>query len=374
MARNNTPIIIGAVLFGILALGLTLFVLSSSNSGPGQQTATSQATPAPPRTQWVAQRTIYPRTIITRDMMVESDNSNVVAGAIADPSDAVGLIASRIIRPGQPLTADSVTTPVARVIPANIPIPVGLRGVAVWVNPDETAAGLVEVGDRVDVIASHELTATKENDRAVIGATEFSTGRTIAQDVEVLAVDPSILQYVPTKPATQAADGTTQPAAQATPIPGATPAGQTPPPSAQQPNQRRFMRVILAATPVVAQRLVAANRGGQLHITIRNPNSRDRLATGEAREYPSRTVFLNTQARARREKLQDETRQRYYALQDKSIEFEKERQLKLLENQRVPPAIPNPSGIGSTAGRQPSYNKEVTVIRGTEKTRVIVPR
>jgi Flp pilus assembly protein CpaB len=372
MARNNTPIIIGAVLFGILALGLTFFVLNSSNSGPAQPTATAQATPAPPRTQWVAQRTIYPRTIITRDMMVESDNSEAAPGAIADPNDAVGLIASRTIRPGEALTASAITTPVARVIPANIPIPVGLRGVAVWVNPDETAASLVDVGDRVDVIASHQLTANKENDRAVIGATEFSTGRTIAQDVEVLAVDPSIQQYTPGKPATVNAAGGTQPAEQPTPVPGATPAAQTPPPSNQQPNQRRFMRVILAATPAVAQRLVAANRGGQLHITIRNPNSHDRLAASEAREYPSRSVFLNTAGRARSEKLQDEARARYYARQDKSLEFQQEKQLKTLS---VAPAIPNPSGIGSTGNNmQPSYNKEVTVIRGTEKTRVIVPR
>jgi Flp pilus assembly protein CpaB len=385
MAKNTVPIIIGAVLFGLLAIGLTFYVLTGSNNGgPAPDaptgtagTAATAATPAPSSgTSYVAARTIYPRTLITRDMLIESNNSSATAGAITDPNAIVGRLANRIIRAGQPLTADSVTNSVARVIPANIAIPIGLRGVAIWVDPDQTAAGLVDVGDRVDVIATHDLKAEKQTDQAVVGSTEFTAGRTIVQDVEVLAVDRSIAQFqpeaVPTPvPAPVAPGQPAPPAGQPAPAPTpAQPAAGSDQTNAQQPNAAHNIRVIVAAAPADAQRLVAANKKGQLHITIRNPGSHERLVSAEAREYPSRLVNLGTADRVRREKLQDEARARSYARQEKAFEYQTQKELTAM---KLPPMIPAPNRI-SSGGPMPSNSKEVTVIRGTEKTRVVVPR
>lgn len=370
MAKNTVPIIIGAVLFGLLAIGLTFYVLAGAAGGPAPApTVVAVATPAPSNS-YVAARTIYPRTVITRDMLLQSSSSKATPGAITDPNAVVGRLANGVIRAGQPFTGDSVTSAVARVIPANIAIPAGLRGVAIWVDPDQTAAGLVDVGDHVDVIATHELKAEKQGDQAIDGAMEFTTGRTIVQDVEVLAVDRSITQFHPEAAPTPAAGAAQpgQPSAEATPTPTPAPAG---PPPAGQPVVKNI-RVLVAASPADAQRLVAANKRGQLHITIRNAGSRERLALTEIKEHPSRMVYLGTKERERREKLADERRARVATLQDKMIDYQKDKEL---ASMKLPPAIPSPNRIGNGQfGPAPSSSKEVTVIRGTEKTRVVVPR
>jgi Flp pilus assembly protein CpaB len=373
MARNTTPILIGAVVFGLLALGLTFFVLNSGGSQAPQPQPGALATPAAPGSHWVAQRTIYPRTIITRDMLIEQDNASngAPANGIADPKDVIGHLAGRIIRAGETLTTDAVTTPIARVIPANIPIPMGLRGVAVWVDPDETAAGLVDVGDRVDVITTHELKIEKQPGQIIVGAAEFAAGRTIAQDLEVLAVDPSIQQYRPgAAPSTPGAPAAAESGAQPTPAPGATPT-PTPAPTPNAANgPRRFMRVILAASPADAQRIIAANRLGQIHLTIRNPMSHERFAGGEAREYPTRVAGRATTGStiSPQDRREDKNRQATLDL-FKTIVAGR-------NSEPLSPAIPSPA-MGQTptsGGPQPSYDKEVTVIRGTEKTRVLVSR
>jgi Flp pilus assembly protein CpaB len=351
MGRNTTPVIIGTALLGLLAVGLTLFYFSAGTSKPPEP-AQATATPTPAAvTHWVAQRTIYPRTVITRDMLIESSNTSTPASdnAIVDPSAVVGRLANRILRAGDVITADAVTSAVTRVIPANIPIPMGLRGVAVWVDPDQTEAGLVDVGDRVDVVVTHELKIEKQGEQVIVGAIDFATGRTIAQDVEVLAVDRSIKDYQPTAPPAANTPTNGGSTTNGQPSPNATP---TPPPSpAANNNQERKTRVILAVTPADAQRIIAANRMGEIHLTIRNPASHDRFATGEAREYPSRVIGAIKQS-------------------PKATE----------ERTSAPPQWPTvspapilpPPAIGTAAA--PDNSRDVTVIRGTEKTRAIVPR
>jgi Flp pilus assembly protein CpaB len=360
MARNTVPIIIGAVLFGVLALGLTFYTLLSGSAPAPPPEAGNAATAqnAPTGTVYRARRAIYPRTIITQDMLeaVEGDAAKV-PGAITDPDAILGRLANRTIQQGQILTAQTVTTDVGRVIPANIAIPAGLRGVAVWVDPDQTAAGLVDAGDRVDVIATHELQLEKAGNQLILGAAQFTSGRTIAQDLQVLAVDRSIQEYRPPAPPTE---GTSD--ANAAPgQPGPQPEGQQP---TKAPGVESRTRVILAAAPEIAQRLVAANAQGKLHITIRNPISRDRLPLPETREYPSR-LAVGPPQKAPAPAANTTRRDRGSS------------EPPMMGPMFPPPAPVPPAPIipGDKSGTPPpAPDKDVTVIRGTEKTRVIVPR
>lgn len=365
MAKNTLPIIIGAVLFGLLALGLTFNALLGGGSAPAPTpVAQTEAQPVAAQKVYVARRPIYPRTVITRDMIEESESATNTPNAITNPYDVVGRIANNTIQPGQVLTTDSITSTLGRVIPANIPIPAGLRGVAVWVDPDQTAAGLVDIGDRVDVIATQELRLEKTGNQVVVGATEFTSGRTLAQDLEVLAVDRSIQA---SRPATPPPGGTPNPNGNvATPEPTPAPA-----PAPNQPGQNRT-RLILAATPEIAQRLVAANAKGQLHITIRNPGSRERFPIAESREYPSRLAAGPPTQQARQlseaESRREDAKLGLEVI--KAISGKNDSPSMPPVPTALPPFDPNASGGGMIIPPAP----EVTVIRGTEKTRVTVPR
>lgn len=367
MARNTVPIIIGAVVFGVLALGLTFYALLGSSAPTPPPEARNgnavAATDAPTTTVYKARRAIYPRTVITSDMLEEAEGDAAkVPGAITDRDAILGHLANRIIQEGQILTAQTVTTGVGRVIPANIAIPAGLRGVAVWVDPDQTAAGLVDVGDRVDVIAAHDLQLEKSGSQIILGAAQYTAGRTIAQDLEVLAVDRSIQEYRP--PAAAPNNGQAAPApeggeAPAPGQPGAQPEGQQP---VKAPGQESRTRVILAASPEIAQRLVAANAQGKLHLTIRNPIAHDRLPLPEAREYPSRIVTVATPRSAAPASSAPRDTGR------------SEPPMGMPPLPAPAPLPPAPIVSGEKATPPPAPDKDVTVIRGTEKTRVIVPR
>lgn len=355
MAKNSLPIIIGAVLFGLLALGLTFNALMGGGNAPAPTPAAQETAAQPAQTEkvYVARRPIYPRTVITRDMIEESETAANTPNAITNPYDVVGRIANNTIQPGQVLTTDSVTSTLARVIPANVPIPPGLRGVAVWVDPDQTAAGLVDIGDRVDVIATHDLKFEKTGNQYVIGAPEYTAGRTIAQELEVLAVDRSLQAARPATPAPGEEGQQQQQGNVAQPTSGNT-----------QPGQNRT-RLILAATPEIAQRLVAANTKGVLHITIRNPGSHDRFPIAETREYPSRVATAPT--------TRPSTPARRTGGGGGGGSSEP---LFPSGPSMPPPALPPFNPSGPDISNIPAFpaGKDVTVIRGTEKTQVTVPR
>jgi Flp pilus assembly protein CpaB len=337
MQKSNQTAIVGVIIFGILAVGLTFYALTRG-SGPSpnaNQTSATADTSATPKSYFVASRQIWPRTRITRDMLMErqSNGHPIPANAITDPFQVVGKLANGIMQPGQVFTTEATVQPVTRVIPANIPIPTGLRAVAVWVNPKETAAGLVDVGDRVDVISTNQL----KGKTATSDSVEFTSGRTIAQDLQVLAVDKSI--NAPT------ANG-------AQPAPAAAPAGG----NNQQPenSDASRTRVILAATPQQVQRIAAANAAGTLHIAIRNPGDSMVLPTGESLEYPVHLISTKTAPAASPAPAAPPVYNR---------------------NNQSGPYFPPPSpSLPPAVTTVTSPINEVTVIRGTEKTVVAVPK
>lgn len=341
MQKSNQTAIIGVIIFGILAVGLTFYALTRG-SAPPTPNVTEVSTPngensAAPKTYFVAARQILPRTRITRDMLMErqSDGEPIPENAITDPFQVVGKLANGTLMPGQIFTTAATVQPVSRVIPANIPVPPGLRAVAVWVNPTETTAGLVDVGDRVDIISTNKM----KGKTRTIDSIDFVSGRTIAQDLQVLAVDKSInsVQADPSKPTPATANS-----------------------NAPQNSDASRTRVIVAATPQQAQRIAAANEAGTLHVIIRNPGDSAVLPTGEALEYPVQLVSTETQAAPAPAPAPSPPPPASYANRPPY-------------NFPPPTTSLPPAGTSSVSTVSAPVN-EVTVIRGTEKSMVAVPK
>lgn len=369
MAKNNTPVIIGAALFGLLALGLTAFMLMGRGGG---------GTPPPPvapvvntTTQYTARRDIPPRTLITMDMLEPQDvpKDKVAAGAITDPKTVVGKMSSDFVPHGQVVTSALVGDQLGRTLPASFPIQLGMRAMSIYVDANATLGGVVDVGDHVDVIVSHKITITNTSNLGFSG--DVRAARTIAQNLLVLAVDRSLNAPKPTP--------TPLPAA-----PGAAPAPPPPPPPAATPPPAKT-RIILQAPPDIAERLVAAQESGIIYLSIRNPTSPDNFAIPEITEYPvpfSRTAppkaqtasttsgTTTTSTSTRSSRRRGGGNEGGSSPMDMPVPVPPTNPGSLAPNMTNFPgggtAPPNPNAI-------PPDSKEVTVIRGTEKTRVIVP-
>ena len=383
---RNRPLIITLAVMGLLAVGLTAMTMMNSGtptSAPDPNlTTVATATPVPTKVkQVIALRDIPPRTIIKREMLMENevDSGSVDPTSLSSMEDAVGKLSNSGVKRGEPLTISSVVVPLRRVVPANFEVPDGLRAVAVYVDPNTTAAGLIDVGDRVDVIATNKVTFkpqdTERYKQVYVGIESYAIGRTVAQDLLVLAVDTS-LQRQPTPVAT--------PTTSAVPGVPAPPAPAAPTPAVAAPK----IRVLLASTTSVAARLIASQGQGELNLIIRNPNSREQAAPVEVREYPTRVVNIpkrptpnpNAVARSFANEMRD-------AQRSSSGESNFVRPTDVPQLAPLPPANPlsagtRPSGGmmggGGTMGGMgmpPSgpSGSEVTVIRGTDKTKVTVP-
>jgi len=390
MQPKRSPLLLATAALGVLALGGLAYVfLGNSSSAPQPKAVASVAGPTPtaaPTIRWVAAQDIPPRTRITPAMLRRANVvGDVPKDAIKDPKDVQNELTNDTIPAGGTVTLAAFTPDIKRVIPANIEVPTGFRAVAIYVDPVSTAASLVDVGDSVDVIAVHKLSIDKEKNQFVQGALQFSAGRLIGTDLKVLAVEKSINAPVPTPTPTEGA----------APAPTSVPSASAPGANANQPIPK--IRVILAAPVDIATRLVAAQDQGTLHITIRNPVDSDQTLSPEAREYPSHTVTqrdVNASARQIGKAMGDGMKsslgsRRLSRLND-------EPPLPDMTMSGIKPGGPLPGGENSIYNNMPQSapmplpkigdgtsggnsampmpeTHDITVIRGTEKTRVIVP-
>lgn len=396
MPRNNTPILLATLGLGLLAVLGAAFMFLRPQPAPDVAVAQAAPTPTPvPELRWVAARDIPPRTIVTTAMLRRTAlTGETPADAISGPDDLRGQITSEEIRAGETVTRASFSPRVRRIVPANIEIPSGYRAVAIWVDPEQTAAGLVDVGDRVDVIATHRLAQEKGKNQQVSGAINFTAGRLIGRNLRVLAVNKSLEAPVPTPTPAPGANGAPaapvvegDPAVPPTPAPAPTPVAPTSIASIAR------TRVLLAATPDIAMRLTAANDQGVLHIAIRNPLDSDADQQPGVKEYPSQLVPDYWAVRAELKQEQDAARNASNAgggggggsrpsaaLREPSIPLPI---ISSAQPQPLPPAsvssqpmqpmTPPDSFPSAASGPIAPRTNEVTVIRGTEKTRVIVP-
>jgi pilus assembly protein CpaB len=191
-------VVIMLVLFGVLPVVAAFFValsfLGEQEVEPTQAevkpvTEEAPPPPEPPQTRQVfaAARAMPAGTLIGEDDLItlELDPDAVRKEHIIVPGEQGshplrGHVVREALAEGAPLTRSAVVGPGHRGFLAAVLRP-GARAVTIRVGPATSHAGLIELGNRVDVILSAEL-AVDGGDRSVFA-------RTIVEDVRVVAID-----------------------------------------------------------------------------------------------------------------------------------------------------------------------------------------
>jgi pilus assembly protein CpaB len=141
---RRVPLIVGLV----LALGTAVMLLNYLGS-----VRATAASIDKPRTIFVAKRDIPARAALTDAYVTElkRPGKDVDPDAIASRKDLAGKYSLITIPAGTVLTASKVGAAGAAALPARLPV--GMRAVSISIDRVKGVAGLIQPGDRVDVIA-----------------------------------------------------------------------------------------------------------------------------------------------------------------------------------------------------------------------------
>ena len=191
---RNRGVLMLAALFGILSGGLVLAFLNSSDSGGGNVGGLDSAGGA--ESVVVVTRDVQAGEKITADMLTTRPlpAAALLAGHVGNTDDVVGKVATSPLYTGEQVTTPKVTTYEGQNSLA-WKVPEGKRALSLMV-PHEAwvAAGLVQPGDRVDILGITTLTAV--DPLTGVERPDTITG-IIAQDVEVLAVSQTLVKVIP---------------------------------------------------------------------------------------------------------------------------------------------------------------------------------
>ena len=243
-------VVIMVVLLGVLPVVAVFFLTLSYLREPEPAQAevepvVEEEEPAPEpqmRRVFAASRELPVGTLLRDEDLteLEVESDAVASGQVPVPDDAAGsrlrgYVVREALGAGAPVAWAAVVGPHQSGFLAAVLEP-GKRAVTIRVGPATGHAGLVDPGDRVDVILSAEL-ALDGGDRNV-----FAT--TIVEDLRVLAVDRRI--------------GT----------------GAGPPPGGEEaeagPERTEVMTATLEVTPAQGERLVLGEREGTLSLAVRS--------------------------------------------------------------------------------------------------------
>ena len=252
-------VVIMLVLFGVLPVVAAFFValsfLGETEPEPTQAEVAPVAEEPPPSTEppetrevLVAARALPVGTLLGKDDMtrlsldpaaVDEDHfvvTDAVTGVVTEAVTAESLRGHAVreaIAEGAPLTRSAVVGPRQRGFLAAVLRP-GARAVTIRVGPATSHAGLIDPGDRVDVILSAELAAD--------GGERSVYARTIVEDIRVVAIDRRI------------GSGT-----------DSTAGGE-----GEEAGRTEMMTATLEASPAQGDRLVLGEHEGRLSLAVRS--------------------------------------------------------------------------------------------------------
>ena len=286
-------VVIMLVLLGVLPVVAVFFLTLSYLRGPEPEPVQAEVepvveeeepAPAPRMRRVLVASQELPVGTLLRDedlTRLEVESDAMVSGAIVVPDDAAGFplrgyLVRETLAAGTPVTWAAVVGPDQSGFLAAVLEP-GKRAVTIRVGPATGHAGLVDPGDRVDVILSAEL-AFDGGDRSV-----FAT--TIVEDARVLAIDRRIGS------------------------------GAGPPPEGEEakagPERAEVTTATLEVTPTQGERLVLGEREGALSLAVRSlappaTGAADGTSAGTTAELKEMLLppaaFSASQERMRRER------------------------------------------------------------------------
>jgi pilus assembly protein CpaB len=132
----------------LLALGTGVMLLNYVGS-----VRSSSASASPTRAVLVAARDIPARALLTDAYYVKTEKpvNDVDSDAASDPKQLVGKYSLINIPAGSVISKSKVSSAAANALPARLPV--GMRAVSISIDRVKGVAGLIQPGDRVDVIA-----------------------------------------------------------------------------------------------------------------------------------------------------------------------------------------------------------------------------
>ncbi len=262
MARMTTFPLGGSSKFGILLAGglaalsgLLVFTAVRANSGSGTATAAAGAD----TTVVVAKQDIAARTTITVEMLETTTlpKNALPSGAFTDQKVVIGQVARIPIYKGEPMVQGKLVAQASKTdLGLSYIVPPGQRAMAISIDKVIGAGGLLRPGDRVDVLGvvsvASTTTTSSSSDKQVI---------TVAQNIEVLAVEQALENQIPVSAEDQSAGRNV-----GTPV-------------QQHDAQPAATVVTLALTPQQAQQLLLIDAQGKLRLTVRAPGDTAPLDT-----------------------------------------------------------------------------------------------
>lgn len=135
----------------------------------------------------VAVKDIPENTKITEDMIMVKEvlSSDIVVGNLNSVDGAIGMFTSTNVYKGEQILKNRLLDAAKDSESAfSYKIPDGMRTVTISINPTSSVAGLLHVGDHVDIISNY---AKKNADGTQEQATKF-----IADDIEIAALDTNV--------------------------------------------------------------------------------------------------------------------------------------------------------------------------------------
>lgn len=225
MVLSRTSIVLIGMCVGLLAAALTYSYLIKERARAARLTR-----PVP---VVVAIRPITARTVIeptaVRTRMLPA--GTLPANCATSVEEVAGQVALATLRENEPVQRKAVASPTVTLGMA-YGVPEGMRAVAVALDPVIGVAGFLKPGDRVDVV-----TTLTDNDVKVT--------KTVLQDVTLLAIGPS----------TRTGE-------------------ESPSTTNRSARPREEPTATLAVTPAQAERLILAEAGGKLRLTLRPAGDR----------------------------------------------------------------------------------------------------
>jgi pilus assembly protein CpaB len=236
---SRTGLLIAAILAAVT--GVLVFILLQGNDdgsgvripdGDGETTIVTAAELIPAGTE------------ITDDMLelTKVPTGVLLAGVFSDRSLVEGRIARYPIYAGEQLVQDKLATESEGGISGAVPA--GMRGIAIGVNRVVSPGGLVRPGDRVDILVVMDVEYTDVNTERSFTQTRSLT---LGQNIEVLAVEDRIQNFVVRDEQAETAGTTTE----------------------QPDPDRDGGNITLAVAPQAAQNLLLADAKGEIRLSVR---------------------------------------------------------------------------------------------------------
>lgn len=176
---SNKKVLLAALICGLLtALAVNFYIKSVKEAAANLKI----------RKVAVASMFIPAKTLITADMISfkEIPEDYVHANAVSDPAQVIGQSTRSEIEAGEQILNSKVIPRESTGATLSYAVPLGMRAVSITVNEQSGLVGLVNPGDRVDVMGTVDIEEQSRDPN--VNSVKHTMTHLILQNIEVLAV------------------------------------------------------------------------------------------------------------------------------------------------------------------------------------------